>query len=116
MTSLDFSHLDVTDLDGMDDEDLDEFLMVSSTMATLAVDAKHLSKIWRISHDDAKRTLEVTTQRSRRTEDPTLSRNYGTNDRMLRYRRIHTYFFMDTFFASKKKGKSLEDTHAASCL
>ena len=35
-----------------------------------------------------------------------LSRNYGTGDRMLRYRRIHTHFFMDTFFATKKKGKS----------
>ncbi len=39
-------------------------------------------------------------------EHPTLSRNYGTGDRMLRYRRINTYFFMDTFFASKRRGKS----------
>ena len=39
-------------------------------------------------------------------DDPTLSRNYGTNDRMLRYRRINTYFYTNTFFATKKGGKS----------
>jgi hypothetical protein len=35
-----------------------------------------------------------------------LSRKYGTNDRMLRYKRIKDYFYMDTFFATKKGGKS----------
>ena len=55
---------------------------------------------------EAERTIETTSQHSIRTHDPTLSRNYGTNDRMLRYKRINTYFFMDTFFASKKRGKS----------
>jgi hypothetical protein len=35
-----------------------------------------------------------------------LSRNYGTNDRMLRCKRANDYFFMDTFFATKKAGKS----------
>ena len=49
-------------------------------------DAEHLSKVWRISWDDAKRTIDVTSQNSIRTQDPTLSRNYGTNDRMLRYK------------------------------
>ena len=39
-------------------------------------------------------------------DHPTFSRNYGTNDRMLRYRRINTYFYTDTFFATKKGGKS----------
>jgi hypothetical protein len=70
------------------------------------VDAAHLSKMWRIDLKSAKRTLEVTSQNSKRTDDPTLSRNYGTNDRMLRYKRIDEYFFMDTFFATKKAGKS----------
>ena len=45
-------------------------------------------------------------QHSVRSEDPTLSQNYGTNDCMLRYRRIKDYFFMDTFFATSKGGKS----------
>ena len=48
----------------------------------------------------------MTTQTSVRTEDPTLSRNYGTNDCMLQYKHIQDYFFMDTFFATKKGGRS----------
>ena len=70
--------------------DLDDFL-VSATHAqrTQGMDAEHLSKIWRISLDQAKRTLDITTQTSVRTDDPKLSRNYGTNDCMLRYKHIH---------------------------
>ena len=95
------------DLDALDDVDLDDFF-VSSVNAGKpnGIGAEHLAKVWRISHDDAKRTLAVTSQRSKRPEDPTLSQNYGTNDRMLRYRRIEEYFYMDTFFATKKGGKS----------
>ena len=70
------------------------------------VDPKHLSKIWRISHDDAQRTIDVTTQMSIRTDDPVLTRNYSANDRMLRYKRIKDFFFMDIFFATKKGGQS----------
>ena len=81
--------------------------MASTAQAgkTRGVDPKHLAKIWRISHEDAQRTIDVTTQTSTRTDDPTLSRNYSTNDRMLRYKRIKDYFFMDTFFATKKGGQ-----------
>ena len=35
-----------------------------------------------------------------------MNQNYTTNDRMLRYRRINQYFFMDTFFVTKKGGTS----------
>ena len=82
--------------------------MASTAQAgkTRGVDPKHLAKIWRISHEDAQRTIDVTTQTSTRTDDPTLSRNYSTNDRMLRYKWIKDYFFMDTFFATKKGGQS----------
>ena len=31
---------------------------------------------------------------------------YSTNDRMLRHKRIKDFFFMDTFFATKKGGQS----------
>ena len=51
---------------------------------TRGVDPNHLSKIWRISQKEAQRTIDVTTQTSTRTDDPTLSRNYSKNDRMLR--------------------------------
>ncbi len=82
--------------------------MISSTTAgkQKGVDAVLLSKLWRIDLETAERTLGVTSQRVNRTDDPTLSRNYGTNDRMLRYKRLDEYFFMDTFFATKKAGKS----------
>ena len=70
------------------------------------VTPEHLSKIWRISQEDARRTIDNTTQTSVRAQDPTLSCNYGTNDCMLQYKRIQDYFFMDTFFATKKRGRS----------
>lgn len=57
--------------------------------------------------ETAKRTLlEVTTQHSQRSEDPTLSWNYSTNDNMLWYKHINEHFFMDTFFATKKASKT----------
>ncbi len=87
--------------------DLDD-LMVSAAHASCSkgVNAEHLSKTWRIDLETAQRTIDITTQHSQRTDNPTLSRNYGTSDRMLRYRRIKEYFFMDTFFATSKAGKS----------
>ena len=87
--------------------DLDE-RMISATHATKSkgVDPAHLSKVWRIDLNTAERTLEVVSELNRRVDDPTLSRNYGANDRMLRCKRIDELFFMDTFFATKKSGKS----------
>ena len=99
---------DLTELDDDTNEELLDNFMASTAQAgkTGRVDPKHLSKIWRISHEDAQRTIDVTTQMSTRTDDPTLSRNYSTNDRMLRYKSINDFFFMDTFFATKKGGQS----------
>ncbi len=86
---------------------LDDFLVSAAhARRTQGMDAAQLAKVWRISLDQAERTLDITTQTSVRTSDPKLSRNYGTNDRMLRYKRVNEYFFMDTFFATKKSGKS----------
>ena len=99
---------DLKELDDDTNEALLDNFMASTAQAgkTRGVYPKHLSKIWRISHEDAQRTIDVTTQTSTQTDDPTLSRNYSTNDRMLRYKRIKDYFFMDTFFATKKGGQS----------
>jgi len=88
--------------------DLDT-IMISAAHAgkSKGVDPAHLSKIWKIDLKTAERTLDVVSQNNKRTNDPKLSRrNYGTNDRMLQYRRVTEYFFMDTFFATKKAGKS----------
>ena len=67
--------------------------------------ALELASLWKISPEVAKRTLESTTQLCIRTNTKDdLSRRYRTNDRMLRYDRINTIVFMDTFFATKQKG------------
>ena len=73
----------------------------------------HLSKIWRIDTDTARKTLDITSQRNVRKDNPKLSRNYGTNDRMLRYKHLKDYFFMDTLFATKKASVS---SRGHSCL
>ena len=109
-TSLDDSEddFDPMKLDDDTNEVLLDNLMGSTAQAgkSRGVDPKHLSKIWRISHEDAQRTIDVTTQTSIQTDDPVLSRNHSTNDRMLRYKKIKDLFFMDTFFATKKSGQS----------
>ena len=109
-TSLDNSDddFDPIELDDDTNEILLDNFMASTAQAgkTRQVDLKHLSKNWRISHEDAQRTIDVTTQMSIQTDDPTLSRNYSTNDRVLRYKRIKDFFFMDTFFAFKKGDQS----------
>ena len=81
---------------------------VSGIKATTphGVDATHLSKVWQISHDDAKWTLQVTTQHSLWPTDPTLAENYGMNDQMLWYKCMKDYFYMNIFFMAKKGGKS----------
>ena len=108
-TSLDNSEddFDPMELDDDTNEVLLDNLMASTAQAgqSRGVDPKHLSKIWRISHEDAQRTIDVTTQMSIQTDDPVLSRNYSTNDRILRYKRIKDLLFMDTFFATKKGGQ-----------
>ena len=109
-TSLDNSEddFDPMELDDDTNDVLLDNLMASTAQAgkSRGVDPKHLSKIWRISREDAQRTIDVTTQMSIRTDDPVLSRNYSTHDRMLRYKRIKDLFFMDTFFSTKKGGQS----------
>jgi hypothetical protein len=95
----------------LSDADINE-MMACSTTATTAkgVSSEHLSKIWRITRPEAARTIEVNTQLRPRQPKESLTRNYSTNDRMLRYRRVNDHFFMDTFFATKKAKKSTRGT------
>jgi len=96
-----------TDGDCLDEDELDGF-MASSTHARVKrnIGVDHLSKVWKIDPDTAQRTLDITSQNAVHQTVPNLSRNFGTNDRSLRYKRISEYFFTDTFFATKKLGKS----------
>ena len=89
------------------EDDMDAFFSSSVHGGPeVGVDARHLSKVWRISYEDAKRTIDATTQHGMHTPNPVMNQNYTMNDRMLRYRRITQYFFMDTFFATKKGSTS----------
>ena len=67
---------DPMELDDDTNEPLLDNLMASTAQAgkSRGVDPKHLSKSWRISHDDAQRTIDVTTQTSIQKDDPILSR------------------------------------------
>ncbi len=69
-----------------------------------------LSKVFRIDHDTARRTIDVTTQFNRRDPNSSISRNFSTNDRAQRYRRINSFFFTDTFYvtarAKSKRGNT----------
>eukprot|EP00957_Ditylum_brightwellii_P097860 7452333-Ditylum_brightwellii.AAC.1 len=71
--------------------------MTSATHAgkPKVIDPTHLFKVWKISHEQVVNTINATTQHSQQMDDPKLSRNYGTNDQMLRYKCINDYFFMD---------------------
>ena len=77
---------------------------ISSTSASKpkGVTAEMLSKIWRIDHEIAACTLKITTQQNNSGGSENLSRHFGTNDRMLRYRRIKSGFYTDTFFVTGK--------------
>ena len=90
------------------DEKAQEAFMASAAHASKPknFDAEHLSKVWQIALPMAKRTVDTTSQHCIRTKDATLSKNFSTNDRMLRYKRLNLYFFMDTFFATSKGGRS----------
>ena len=70
------------------------------------ISAEHLIKVWRIDMESYQKTLNVTTQVGVRTDNNKLTRKIVTNDRMLRYKRISQFFFMDTLFATKKSGRS----------
>ena len=64
-----------------------DYIMIRATHESRpkGIDASHLCKIWIIGLDYTKRTLKVTSQHSTMSNNPTLSRNFGTNNRMMRY-------------------------------
>ena len=59
----------------------------------------------------AEETLRVMSQLNRHGENTSLARNLGTNDRMMRYRRIKCHVFTDTFFVTAKARSTQGYTH-----
>ena len=85
-----------------DEEDMDDFFASGVHGGSeVGIDAKHLSKFTKL-------TIDATTQHGTHLPNPAMNQNYTTNDRMLQYRRIYQYFFMDTFFVTRKCGTSLQ--------
>ena len=61
----------------MKDHDFDEiFVTALDASRTGTEDAKHLSNIWRIKYEDAKRAFDVARQHNVQTQYPKLVQNY----------------------------------------
>lgn len=118
-------------VDVMDDENFHQVLtskvMISSVETSLnghirsrniaPIDPQTLAARWMISPDRAQRTVVMTTQRGVRTcLNPTLSRRFPTNDRMLRYKRLPHTMFTDTMFAStaSRQGNKMAQIYSTS--
>ena len=65
------------------------------------VTPQHLSEVWSIDIENVKQTIDVTIQLRNHENSDRLSRQYSTNNGMLRYKRIKNYFFIDTFQVTK---------------
>ena len=64
-----------------DEEDMDDFFASSVHGGSkVGIDAKHLSKEWLISYEDAKQTIDATTQHGTPLPNPAMNQNYTTND------------------------------------
>ena len=70
------------------------------------ISTERLIKVWHIYLESDQKTLNMTTQIGLSTDNHKLTRNFGTFDRMLIYKRISNFFFMDNLFVTKKSGKS----------
>ena len=100
-------------------EDLEESLhsllgdqMVNKVKANLSavratqgdgVKNDRLSKLWVVTESEAQHAIDHSTQLCKHHADNGLSRQFSTNDRMLRYKRIKSVFFTDTLFALTTK-------------
>eukprot|EP00957_Ditylum_brightwellii_P029972 2268767-Ditylum_brightwellii.AAC.1 len=83
--------------------DLDDNLVsLAHIHPSVGVNEEHLSKAWRISPEIAGKTLIVTTQKQICVDNPSLARILSTNDKMLRYKKMNCYCYMDIFFTTKK--------------
>ena len=81
---------------------------VEAQCAAMAKDMKGpspelLSKLWMIPENLAKDAIDQNTHLCRRPEENSMSRNFSTNDRMLRYRRLNSVFFTDALVATSCK-------------
>ena len=79
----------------------DEHIEEGSALMDVFVSAAHTEKPKGVYCE-----LKTTPQLNCQDLNSKLSRNFGTNDRMLQYRRITSFFFTDTFRMTKKTASS----------
>lgn len=91
-------------------ESEDLFISATHAEALKGIDPTTLSKVWKIDIETASNTLKVTSQYRKVDVDNSLSRNFSTNECMIRYKRIYTHFFTDTFFVTKKANSTKSNT------
>ena len=90
------THIGLTDVGALfEDPTIVEVLAVHAEQPK-GVKPVDLDKVWQIDVDTALCTLEITTQLEQQEKDGNISRNFSTNNRMLRH------FFTDTFFVTKR--------------
>ena len=63
--------------------------------------------MWRVSNEVAQQTLDVTTHLNKQDSDSTLSSRFSTNDRMVRYKRLDSFFYIDTFYSKQVFSKQV---------
>ena len=87
-------------LEGFKDNEDDSIFELAAAHAETpkGVTAEHLSKVLGVSDEVAQRTLEVTTQLRKQDVNASLSRRFGTNDRMPQYKRILSLFYIDMVY------------------
>ena len=97
-----------TDYEMLDTSDkmMNTFASATRAKKPKAVSSELLENIWRIYPETAKHTIRMITQLNRQDVNSKLSRNFGSNDEMLRYLRIKSFSFTDTFFVTKKAESS----------
>ena len=102
-----FYREDISDLDGVMVE-----LHSMTADRPSSVSAEFLSKIWNVDIGLAEKAIHQNTHLNRKDHENDLTRMFNTNDRMLRYKRIQSHFFTDTFFVTKKAKSSRGNTCA----
>ena len=99
------------------EEDMDAFFASAVHGGPeVSIDARHLSKVWRISYQDAKHTIDATTQHGTHHPNPVMNQNYTTNDQMLRYRRINQYFSWTPSLQQRRVVLRPGAIHVVNCL
>ena len=79
---------------------------LTSSKSWKGASPKDMMERWSIRLETDKNTIRSMTQLCVKGADPTLNRRFNNSNWMLWYPRITSDVFMDTFFSSKKSGKS----------